>query len=149
MRIGDIAGAMGRGLVAGLVGTAAMTVSSTLEARVRGRQPSTAPADAAAKVLGVEPVEGDGMRFNNAVHWGYGTGWGAVRGAIAGLGASGPVATLVHFAAVWGSEQVVLPSLKVGRPIWRYGATEAAIDGGHHAVYALATGLTYRLLSRD
>lgn len=54
MRTGDIAGAVGKGLAAGLIGTAAMTISSTIEARVRQREPSTAPADAAAKVLGIE-----------------------------------------------------------------------------------------------
>jgi hypothetical protein len=32
-----------------------MTVSSTLEMKLRGREASSAPADAAAKVLGVEP----------------------------------------------------------------------------------------------
>jgi hypothetical protein len=33
-----VAGAIGRGLLAGFAGTAAMTVSSTLEARLRGRR---------------------------------------------------------------------------------------------------------------
>lgn len=46
-------------MVAGVVGTAAMTVSSTLEAKLRGREPSTTPARAAV------------------AHWGCGTGWGA------------------------------------------------------------------------
>jgi hypothetical protein len=57
-------------------------------------------------------------------------------------------ATLAHFAAVWGAEQVELPALGVSKPIWRYGATEAAIDGWHHAVYATATGLAYNWLAR-
>ncbi len=54
MTMGDVAGAVGRGLFAGAVGTAAMTVSSTLEMKLRGREGCSAPADAAAKVLGVE-----------------------------------------------------------------------------------------------
>jgi len=45
---------IGRGLLAGLAGTAAMTVSSTLEMRLRGRAASSAPADATAKVLGID-----------------------------------------------------------------------------------------------
>ena len=32
-----------------------MTLSSTLEMKARGREGSSAPADAAGKVLGVEP----------------------------------------------------------------------------------------------
>ena len=46
--------AIGDGLVAGFLGTAAMTVSSTLEARVRQRKPSSAPARATAKALGID-----------------------------------------------------------------------------------------------
>jgi hypothetical protein len=56
-----------------------MTVSSTLEAKLRGRQFSTAPAEAAAKVLGIKEFRSEAAksRFSNLVHWGYGTGWGA------------------------------------------------------------------------
>jgi hypothetical protein len=46
---------LGRGLIVGLLGTAAMTVSSTAEAKLTGRGASTTPAAAAGKVLGVEP----------------------------------------------------------------------------------------------
>ncbi len=71
MKIGDVASAVGKGLAAGLVGTAAMTVSSSLEAKARHREASTAPADAAGKVLGVQPRDAAGKaRFSNAVHWG-------------------------------------------------------------------------------
>lgn len=74
IRLGGVAAAVGKGLAAGIVGTAAMTVSSTLEARLRGRDPSTSPARAASKVLGVAPVDEVGeRRFNTLVHWGYGT----------------------------------------------------------------------------
>ena len=146
--ISTLAGAAGRGLLAGAVGTAAMTASSTLEARARNRGSSSTPAAAAAKVLGVTPTESGAKRFNTIVHWAYGTGWGAVRGLLGGVGLSDPAATLAHFAAVWGAEQVELPALGVSKPIWKYGATEAAIDGWHHAVYATATGLAYNWLAR-
>ena len=59
MKLGDVAADIGKGLFAGAIGTAAMTVSSTLEMQIRDRPPSSAPADAAAKVLGVEP-KGEG-----------------------------------------------------------------------------------------
>lgn len=41
---------LGRGLVAGLIGTAAMTISSTAEAKLSGRGASTTPAAAAGEV---------------------------------------------------------------------------------------------------
>jgi hypothetical protein len=46
MSVSSVACKIGRGLAAGLVGTAAMTVSSTLEAKLRKRKPSQAPATA-------------------------------------------------------------------------------------------------------
>jgi len=49
-----------------------MTLSSTLEAKLRDRGSSSPPADAAGKVLGVQPRNEDGAaRFATIVHWGY------------------------------------------------------------------------------
>ena len=70
MNLGDTAAAVGKGLFAGAAGTVAMTASSTLEAKLRKRGSSTAPADAAGKVLGVQPADEAGAaRFSNVVHW--------------------------------------------------------------------------------
>ena len=55
MKLEDVAADVGKGLFAGVVGTAAMTVSSTLEMKIRDRPGSSALAEAAGKVLGVEP----------------------------------------------------------------------------------------------
>jgi hypothetical protein len=149
MRLGDVAAAVGKGLFAGAAGTAAMTVSSTLEMKLRGRPASSTPALAAQKVLGVQPVdEAAEARFSNLVHWGYGTAWGGVRGLIAAAGLTGPAATVAHLAAVWGSEQVMLPALDVVPPLTEWGAQEVAIDAFHHLVYAAATGAAYSLLDR-
>ena len=142
-----MAAALGRGLVAGLIGTAVMTVSSTVEMKLRGRQASTTPADAAAKVLGVQPIgEEEKARFSNLVHWGYGTTWGAVRGLIGVIGLGGASAAAVHFGAVWGNALVMLPSLGVAPPVTEWGAEEIAIDAFHHAMYAAATGMAYEWL---
>jgi len=149
MNLGDVAASVGKGLFAGLAGTVAMTVSSTLEMKIRSRQGSSAPAEAAAKVLGVEPTgEAEEARFSNLVHWGYGTSWGPVRGLIGAAGLKGPRATATHFLAVWGTEQVMLPSLGVAPPFWQWGAKEVAIDAFHHLVYAGATGVAYAVLDR-
>jgi hypothetical protein len=144
-----VAGAIGDGLLAGVAGTAAMTISSTVEAKLRGRPLSTAPARATAKVLGIREFE-DGIaqaRFSDLSHWGYGTGWGVVRGLLGLTGMPARRATAAHGAAVWGSEQVMLPALEVAPPAVFWGKEEVAIDAFHHAVYALATGLAYELIS--
>jgi hypothetical protein len=150
MKLGDLAASLGKGLVAGAIGTAAMTVSSTVEMKLRRRKPSDAPARAAAKLLGVEPLgEAEKQRFANLVHWAYGTDWGLVRGLLGVLGLSGPGATAAHFGAVWGTELVMLPALGVTSPPTEWGATEVAIDAWHHIVYAVATSFAYELLDRQ
>jgi len=139
---------IGKGLLAGFVGTAAMTVSSTLEARIRHRAASSAPARATAKVLGIKEFEDDiaAARFNDLSHWGYGTGWGVVRGLLAATGMSPKAATAAHGAAIWGSAQVTLPALEVAPPVVFWPKREIAIDVFHHAVYTVATGIAYKLI---
>ncbi|SRR5579885_635579 len=149
IRIGDVAGAIGKGLIAGLIGTAAITASTMIEARIRGRGQSSAPADAAGKVLGVQPRgEEEKVRFSNAVHWGYGTMWGATRGLLGAGGLNGLIASAAHFGAVWSTALVMLPALGVSPPVTKWGAREIAIDGLHHLIYAAAVGLAYNLLDR-
>lgn len=140
----------GKGLFAGVAGTAAMTVSSTLEMKLSGRGASRTPAEAAEKVLDVEPEDEETeARFSNLVHWGYGTGWGGARGLLDSAGLSGPTATVAHLALVWGSEQVVLPALNVSAPVFKYGSKATATDLFHHVVYATVTGLAYSYLDRS
>jgi hypothetical protein len=140
---------VGKGLVAGFVGTAAMTVSSSLEAKLRGRQASSAPARATAKMLGIKEFE-DGIaaaRFNDLSHWGYGTGWGVVRGLLAATGMSPRAATAAHGAAIYGAAQVTLPALEIAPPVVFWPKEEIAIDAFHHVVYAASSGLAYELLN--
>jgi hypothetical protein len=143
-----VASSIGKGLVAGFAGTAAMTISSTLEARLRGRAPSSAPARATAKVLGIASFEDSvaQARFNDLSHWGYGTGWGVIRGLLAAAGLPPRKATAAHGAAVWGSAQVTLPALDIAPPAIFWPKEDIAIDAFHHTVYALATGIAYELL---
>ena len=145
--LGDTASAVGRGLFAGAAGTVAMTISSTVEAKLRDRGSSSAPADAAGKVLGVQPRNPDGKaRFSNVVHWSYGTSWGAARGLLDVAGINGVTAIAAHFGAIWGSAQVMLPALDVAPPPWETEPKEIAIDAFHHAVYVVATGLAFAAL---
>jgi hypothetical protein len=144
-----VASSIGKGLVAGFAGTAAMTISSTVEAKLRRRAFSTAPARATAKALGIATFEDDiaQARFNDLSHWGYGTGWGVVRGLLDVAGLSGRRAAAAHGAAIWGSAQVTLPALEIAPPIVFWKPEEIAIDAFHHTVYAVATGIAYELLS--
>ena len=144
-----LASSIGRGLVAGALGTAAMTVSSTLEARIRGRAASSAPARATAKVLGIKEFESElaQARFNDLSHWGYGTGWGVLRGLLGATPMTPRAATLAHGAAIYGAAQVTLPALEIAPPSIFWGAKEIAIDALHHAVYAASCGVAYAALT--
>ncbi len=148
MKLTTLANGIGKGIFAGLAGTAAMTISSTIEAKLRRRQFSTAPAKAATKALGIETFE-DGeayAKFSNLVHWGYGTGWGVARGVMRAAGLSPRLATPAHFVALWGSAIVTLPKFDAAPPVTQWGAEEVAIDLFHHAVYVTAAAAAYELL---
>jgi hypothetical protein len=76
--------AIGRGLLAGATGTAAMTAAQTVYYAVTDAEPSTTPAEAARRIIrGVlrrEVPEAWTPTLNTLMHWTYGTSWGAVYG---------------------------------------------------------------------
>ena len=127
--INTVASSVGRGLVAGFAGTAAMTLSSTLEAKPRGRAPSSARAcdRQGARDHGVRGRHRP-ARFNDLSHWGYGTGWGVLRGLLAATGMSPKAASALHGAAIYGAAQVTLPALDVAPPAIFWPKQEIAID---------------------
>ena len=148
MRLDQLGSALGRGLLAGLAGIAAMTVGQLIEMRFTARDPSSAPGDAAAKILRIRlATKAEQLRFSNAIHWLYGTAWGMVRGLLGLAGLSGWLATGAHFVLVWVTALLLLPGLKVTPPVREWGAKWIAIDALHHAVYALAVGLVYDWIS--
>ena len=145
--LSDVAAAAGVGALAGLAGTAAMTISSTVEARLRGRPSSDTPVKAAGVVLGVQPTSKEAeQRFGTLVHWGYGTGWGVLRGVLDAAGLRGPLAAAAHLGAVWAGEQIVLPATGASSPAWTWGGKEISVDLLHHGVYAAATSAVYETL---
>lgn len=145
----SVAADAGKGALAGVLATAAMTVSSTMEAKLRGRKPSSAPADAAGKVLGVEPKNPNSeARFGQLVHWIYGTAWGGVGGTIR-VALPEPAASVAHFAALWGTEILMLPGLDVAPSIKEWGAKEMAIDIAHHLVYVAAFVGVWHVMKRS
>ena len=131
-------------LLSTFMGTAAMTVSSTVEMDARGRDPSTAPGREANRLLGlvgVPELKGPPLHvLSDLTHWLYGTAWGVVIWLLVdGAGLSLAVAGLLFLLIVWGSEQVQLPLLGIAPPGWKWGATEVLIDLWHHLVYVAAT----------
>jgi hypothetical protein len=138
-----------KGAMAGVLATAAMTLSSTIEMKLRGRDASSTPADAAGKVLGVQPRDADGAaRFGEVVHWSYGTAWGGAGGVLRTV-LPEPAATAAHFATVWGTEVTMLPALDLAPPLPQWEAVEIAIDVLHHLVYAASFAGAWHLINRS
>jgi len=142
--VGKFGSAIGKGLIAGLAGTAAITVSQMIEMKITKRKGSTVPADAATKALDIKPVTAaDKQKFSQEVHWTYGTLWGVARGLLSLAGVKRWTATTAHFAAILGTAMIIEPALKVAPPVKEWSKEDILKDMLHHAVYAIAAGLVY------
>src|SRR5437868_4657878 len=99
---GEIGSAIGKGLIAGVVGTAAITLSQMIEMSITKRKPSEAPLKVAKKVTNIKPANKEVKEtVAQQIHWAYGTSWGVARGIIGLTGVKGLPAALIHFAAIW------------------------------------------------
>jgi predicted metal-binding membrane protein len=141
---GELGSAIGKGILAGIAATAAITISQMIEMKITKRGPSEAPLKVAFQTVGIKPADrGQKQKVSQEIHWSYGTIWGISRGLISLTGLKGLSATLIHFAAIWGTEQVMLPKFNAAPPINKEDAKTIAIDMLHHGVYALTAGLVY------
>lgn len=146
---GALGGAIGKGLIAGLAGTAAITLSQIIEMKITGREASNAPAEAASKVLDVEAVnEKKEDKFTKEVHWAYGTTWGIGRGLMALCGIRGWAGTALHFAAITGAAMTLQPKLGVAPPPTEWEPETIAVSSLHHAVYAIVAGFVYDAIDK-
>jgi len=144
--LGELGSAIGKGLLAGLAATAAITISQMIEMKITKRKPSDAPVKIAKETVGAEPASGEKQKMSEELHWAYGTTWGVARGIIALTGLKGWPATVAHFAAIWGTSMIMLPSFNAAPPVTEEEPKAIAIDALHHAVYAIVAGITYDAL---
>jgi uncharacterized membrane protein YagU involved in acid resistance len=162
--------AVASGLVAGLVGTGLMTAWQELVAKLRSssgnggsepRAPSEDPWEAASAPAKVAKRIGEGVfqkqvspelipLLTNAMHWGYGTGWGAVYGLAAGSArrSSALTAGAAFGTIVWLMSYVQLVPMGLYDPPWKTPPQELALDLSYHLVYGTGVASAYRLLTR-
>lgn len=140
----QVGAAIGVGLIAGLAGTLAISLSQKAEMKLTKRKPSTTPADAVEKTLDLKATtEEKKPAVSNTIHWAYGTFWGVTRGLLSLAGVTGLPATLLHFAAVYGTELILLPNLNLAPPITEEDPKAIATDAMHHVVYAAGAGFVF------
>lgn len=145
--LGALGGAIGKGLLAGLAATAAMTLSQMIEMKITKRGPSDATLKVVEDTAGAKPASPqEKQKLSQEIHWSYGTAWGVARGIIGLTGLKGLPATLVHFGAVWGTALIMLPKHNAAKPINEEEPKAIAIDAFHHAVYATTAGFVYDAL---
>ena len=147
-RIDSFAVGLGRGLVAGAAGTAAITLSAVIEMRVRGRDSSSVPQDVAAELLRIEPEdERAAKRLGMLAHLASGLALGPLRPALAAAGLHEPAASAALFAAAWSPELVLVPATGASDPPWEWGVGELAISAVHHVAYTAAASGTWAILA--
>lgn len=86
---------------------------------------------------------------NNVMHWGYGVGWGAPFGIVAGSARTPRLSYGLAFGLlVWATSYVVLPLAKLYKPIWEYDTKTLRQDLSAHLTYGLATAATFKAFAR-
>jgi hypothetical protein len=145
--------AVGKGLVAGAAGTAAMTAYQMAVAKLRDAESSTTPAEVGKRVIrGVlkrDVDENKTEELNNAVHAVYGTVWGTVYAIVASDRATRPMRAGALFgSAVWGASLVELPAMKLAPPVWEQAPLEVALDLSYHLVFGFGVAGAFALMDR-
>jgi hypothetical protein len=147
--------AVARGLAAGVFGTGAMTAWQSLSTKLRpesdgesqpagDHQDPWEQAPVPARV-GRRAIEGVLQRevsperigvLTNVMHWGYGTGWGAVYGLLGRVVPGHSVRRgLLFGTAVWATSYLTLVPMGLYQPPWEYEPSELALDLSYHLVY--------------
>ena len=148
--LSEVGTAIGVGLIAGLAGTLAITISQMIEMKITGRESSDTPATAVREALDIKPVtESKTKKVSNKIHWVYGTNLGMIRGALSLAGLKGWAATAIHWATIWSAEMIMLPALRVAPPVTKESPKTIMIDGFHHLVYAVAAGMVFDEIKKE
>ena len=99
--LGELGSAIGKGLIAGLAGTAAITLSQMIEMKITKRKPSEATVKVASATTGIKPAnDGEKEKVSQEIHWAYGTSWGIARGII---GLTGLKGLPTSFGPLWSN----------------------------------------------
>ena len=139
----------GKGLVAGAVGVAVMTLGEKVEQAFTHRPNSFVPAHTLERLLGL-PFKSDEKRrgFNLAMHWGQGIALGALRGVMAEGGLRGPWASAMFTVVRLTADQTQENITGVGAPPWTWPRSELLIDLLHKSLYGFVTGAVADRLAR-
>ena len=138
---------LGRGLVAGLAGSAVMTgFQKLVEMPLTGRGDSYAPLKLATKLLPIRPgTQGQRDAVNYATHLGLGGAFGVAHGLAERAGLRGQRAVAAVFGALYGGDLAINTALGLYAPA-RWTRRDWAIDVANKLVLAEACAAAYARL---
>lgn len=140
----EVLAALGWGLVAGVAGTAAQTLSQRIEQSVSHREDSMVPAEVGAVLFEPQLTSPEEVkRLGLGVHWGHGISMGVLRGALA-LTPVGPVAaSVLHFVLLWSGDVLLYKGLGVAPWPWKWGGKAIGTDLFHKFVLSAVTSAVF------
>jgi len=143
----SIGATLGRGVAAGLAGTAVMTAFQKLvEMPLTGRPDSYAPANFVQKVLPIDPKTDRGRSaLNYAAHFGIGAAWGATHALAERAGMRGQRAVGAVFTGIYLGDGALNVALGLYKPA-EWTAADWATDIGEKLLLAESVGLIYERL---
>lgn len=139
--------AVERSLIAGFAGTAAMTLTTRLQARLGNRDRPIDYDDSPIVIKFLERwtplrmVKETETVLNQVIRFGYGSATGLIRHVIERRVRRPAV---VLFSIMWASEAVMLCSVGEAPPPWRWKRAVMLTSLAQHVVYAAATDIAYR-----
>lgn len=141
--IGEIGAIIGKGLIAGLAGTVAISISQAIERKITKRESDHHPAKAVEMLFDIGPEPGKEEALAHEVHYTYGSLWGTARGLLSACGIRGFTATAIHFTAIWGTALTIESKLDLEPKVKDRDKKDLAVSALHHAIYALVAGWVY------
>jgi hypothetical protein len=137
-----------RGALAGLAGTAAMTLAEKVEQQVTHRPDSYVPGRTLTALATNRrlPERARPPVRNHLMHWGTGALVGSLRGVWSAVGLRGWRASAWHTSVRLATDQTLENATGVGSPPWTWSRQDQVVDVGGKAVYAFVTGVVADLL---
>ena len=149
----QIAGAAGRGALAGLAGATVMTAfQRTVEMPMTRRGESEEPLRVLKRLTPFKPPRRSGRRraVNYVVHFGIGAAWGAGHGVLASrFDSRGLTSGVQVFAVLWPGDAIGNAAVGVHDWPWQWSARDAAVDVVDKLLLALATAVAFDRLRSD
>lgn len=166
---GEAAGQLGRGLLAGAVGTLSITMASTTDTLVteiaHAKREKRAPdldvgkaivspwsfsADVVGKVFGITAKDTEHKRWLSMIaHWEYGSSWGSALAGLRALGVRGVAAMGAVLTGQLGTEMFLMPAFGLFSPPTKWGRRAIVSSVYQHAIYAAASVAAFEWLQRD